>query len=106
MNSDERLKKLNAIAVNGNTSVNDLRREWLGEMYDLGCLTHERYHLIMSWIEAEEAVESLDYQILEYHEMIFPDQGNDSLDFNEDSYDFPPSQKCLEIASKLTDNSN
>ena len=73
MNSDERLKKLNAIAVNGNTSVNDLRREWLGEMYDLGCLTHEQYHLIMSWIEAEEAVESLDYQILDYYETVGPE---------------------------------
>jgi hypothetical protein len=73
MNSDERHKKLNTIAVNGNTSVNDLRRDWLGEMYDLGCLTYEKYVLIISWIEAEEAVESLDYQIIDYYEIIGPE---------------------------------
>jgi hypothetical protein len=49
-----------------------LRREWLVEMYGLGCLTHEQYHLIMSWIDAEEAVENLDYQILDYYKIIGP----------------------------------
>jgi len=56
MNSDERHKKLNAIAANGNTSVNELRREWLRAMHDLICLTHEMYHLQEQTDPDKEAV--------------------------------------------------
>ena len=70
MNRDGLRRKLIELAENGETSVNDLRRQWLGEMYDLGCLTHEKYHLMMSWIEGEEAVEMHDYQLLDYHKTI------------------------------------
>jgi hypothetical protein len=61
---------LKTIAEKGCKSVHDLRRQWLEEMYELGCLTHENYHLIVSWIEGMEAVEMLDCQILDYYETI------------------------------------
>jgi hypothetical protein len=92
MGSDDVRRKLIEVAEDKGSSICDLRRQWIGEMYELGCLTHEKYLLLMGWIEAEEAVEMLDCQILDYHETMFPDPGHDSLDFNEDSHDFLPSQ--------------
>jgi hypothetical protein len=72
MGSDDVRCRLIEVAEDKGSSICDLRRQWIGEMYELGCLTHEKYLLLMGWIEAEEAVESLDYQILDYYKTIGP----------------------------------
>ena len=65
MASDDVRSELIKIAENAGSSNYELRRQWIGEMYELGCLTHEKYLLLMSWIEAEEAIEMIDCQFLE-----------------------------------------
>jgi hypothetical protein len=83
MNRDEVRRKLIKFAENSDKSVSDLRRQWLGEMYELGCLTHEKYCLMMSWIEAEEGVQTLDLQIVDYHDSMDLDKVIDSQRINE-----------------------
>ena len=83
MNRDDVRRKLIEFAERGDSTVGDFRRQWLREMYDLGCLTHDEYILMITWIEVEEAVEGLDRQILEYHESISPEKGIDSQNAND-----------------------
>ena len=76
MGNNEVRRRLVEIAEDTGSSICELRRQWIGEMYELGCLTHEKYLLLMSWIEAEEAIEMIDRQILESNQASLIDHSN------------------------------
>ena len=83
MVNDDVRGKLIEIADDTGSSLHELRRLWIGEMYEFGCLTHEKYLLLMNWIEAEEAVEMIDGQILESRQALFIDRSSSSPAANE-----------------------
>ena len=82
MSGDYVRLRLIKISEDEDMSIHNLRRQWIGETYELGCLTHEKYLLLMSWIEADEAIEMIDRQIVESNQALLMDHsgGNPAAD--------------------------
>ena len=76
MGNDDVRRKLVEAAEDAGASLYDLRQQWKGETYELGSLTHEKYLLLLRWIEAEEAIKVIDCQILESRQALLMDHSS------------------------------
>ena len=67
-NREDVRKRVWEIAEECNTTPFELRKMVIRDYYDIGCMDHEEYVLIMGWIEAQERIHAADCEIVELEE--------------------------------------
>lgn len=59
--------EIEKIAKKHNTTVSQLRVKVIAECYELGCLDHQDYVFLLSLIDAQDKLKSIDHDIVELY---------------------------------------